>query len=108
MLKDKVVYENLNPNFGYYYPIDEILVETKTDYQNLQLVKTKELGNVLLLDGITQVAEKHDYLYHESLVHPAMLLHGKPEEILLIGAGDGGCSREILKYPTVKNSMKVS
>lgn len=100
--KKRVFTEGLNPYFGYYYSIKKSLRKEKTKYQKIELVDTDEFGKVLLLDGITQVAEKNDFMYHEPMVHPALCCHPKPENILVIGGGDGGILREVLKYPTVK------
>lgn len=100
--RKRVFTEGLNPHFGYYYSIKKSLRKEKTKYQKIELVDTDEFGKVLLLDGITQVAEKNDFMYHEPMVHPALCCHPKPENILVIGGGDGGILREVLKYPTVK------
>ncbi len=101
--KKRIFKEPLNPNFGYYYTVNKTLQKKKTKYQKIELIDTDEFGNVLLLDNITQTVEKNDYMYHEPMVHPAMCSHPKPENVLVIGAGDGGILREVLKYPTVKN-----
>ncbi|MFP4162619.1 MAG: polyamine aminopropyltransferase [Chitinispirillaceae bacterium] len=98
----KVFTEELNPRFGYFYTIKESLRKENTKYQKMELVDTDEFGKVLLLDDITQVAEKNDHMYHEPMVHPALCSHPNPENILVIGGGDGGILREVLKYPTVK------
>lgn len=94
--------EALNPYFGYFYTVRKRLVKTRTRFQDLELIDTDELGKVLLLDSITQVAEKNDCWYHEPMVHPALCAHTRPETVLVIGGGDGGIIREVLKYPCVK------
>lgn len=94
--------EALNPYFGYFYTIKKSLRKAKTRYQEIELVDTDEFGKVLLLDNITQVAERNDYDYHETMVHPAICSHPKTESVLVIGGGDGGIVREVLKYPCVK------
>ncbi|HON09751.1 MAG TPA: polyamine aminopropyltransferase [Chitinispirillaceae bacterium] len=94
--------EALNPYFGYFYTVRKSLVKSKTKYQNIELIDTDEFGKVLLLDNITQVVEKNEYHYHEPMVHPAMCSHSRPESVLVIGGGDGGIVREVLKYPVVK------
>jgi len=71
-------------------------------YQEIVVLDTKEFGKVLILDGAIQTTEKDEFMYHEMLVHPAMLKHENPEKVLVIGGGDGGSVREILKYPSVK------
>ena len=101
--KKRGVYtEALNPYFGYYYTIKKSLRKTSTKYQKMELVDTDEFGKVLLLDDITQVVEKNHFMYHEPMVHPALCAHPDPQNILVVGGGDGGILGEVLKYPTVK------
>ncbi|MDR2577606.1 MAG: polyamine aminopropyltransferase [Chitinispirillales bacterium] len=100
--KRRVYHEALNPYFGYFYTIKKTLRKAATKYQKIELVETDELGNVLLLDDITQTADKNDYMYHEPMVHPAMCSHPKPKSVLVVGGGDGGIVKEVLKYPSVK------
>ncbi|MBN2036628.1 MAG: polyamine aminopropyltransferase [Chitinispirillaceae bacterium] len=94
--------EACNPYFGYFFTAKKTLVKKRTRYQELQLVDTDEFGKVLLLDNIIQVAEKNDFHYHEPMVHPALCSHPHPQSVLVIGAGDGGVLREVLKYPCVR------
>lgn len=103
LVKNRRLYsEALNPYFGYFYTVKKSLRKAKTKYQNIELVDTDEFGRVLLLDEITQVAERNDYHYHEPMVHPALCCHPRPRSILVIGGGDGGIAREVLKYPVVE------
>lgn len=95
--------EALNPYFGYFYTVKKTLAKRKTRHQEIRLIDTDEFGRVLLLDDVTQVAEKNDCDYHEPMVHPAFCSHPRPESVLVIGGGDGGILREVLKYPCVKN-----
>lgn len=93
--------EWLNSSFGYFYTVSRRLHSRRTAFQKLDCVETDEFGRVLLLDGITQVAQKNEFAYHEPMVHPAMCTHPGPRHVLVIGAGDGGILREVLKYPAV-------
>jgi spermidine synthase len=86
---------------GFFYTVKKSLVRKRTPFQQIELVDTDEFGKALLLDGITQVVEKNDYLYHEPMVHPAFCAHGNPREVLVIGGGDGGIIREAVKYPCI-------
>lgn len=98
----RIYMEALNPFFGYFYTVKKTLRETDTDYQHIELIDTDEFGRVMLLDNITQVAERNDYHYHEPMVHPVLCSHPAPYSILVIGGGDGGVLRELVKYPNVK------
>jgi len=103
LAKGRCIYaEALNPYFGYFYTVKKTLARIKTKYQSLQLLDTDEFGKVLLLDNITQAADRNDCHYHEPMVHPALCSHPRPESVLVIGGGDGGILREVLKYPCVK------
>jgi spermidine synthase len=103
LAKGKRIYaEALNPYFGYFYTVKKTLARAKTKYQSLQLLDTDEFGKVLLLDDITQAADRNDSHYHEPMVHPALCSHPRPESVLVIGGGDGGVLREVLKYACVK------
>lgn len=100
--KKRLFFEALNPHFGYFYTVKKTLKKSNTRFQKIELLETDEFGRVLLLDDITQLGERNDYHYHEPMVHPALCCHPKPETILVIGGGDGGILREVLKYPSVK------
>ena len=103
LAKGKRIYaEALNPHFGYFYTVKKTLARMKTRFQSLQLLDTDEFGKVLLLDNITQAADRNDSHYHEPMVHPALCSHPRPASVLVIGGGDGGILREVLKYPCVK------
>lgn len=97
----RIFYEWLNDNHGYFYSINRTLHEGKSEFQKIELVDTSEMGNVLLLDSITQVAERVDWQYHEPMVHFPMLAHERPQRVLVIGGGDGGILREVLRHPSV-------
>lgn len=97
--------ERLNPTFGYFYKLGKSLHKGKTQYQEMEIVESAEFGNVLLLDGVTQVTSRNEFLYHEPMVHPALTSHPDPKDVLIIGAGDGGILREVLKHPVQKAVM---
>jgi len=90
--------EHLNPHFGYFYTITDSIYQGRTDYQELEIVDTVQFGRVMLLDQVTQVGEKSEWLYHEPMVHPALTAHPDPRRVAVIGAGDGGIIREVLKH----------
>jgi len=96
------VQEKLNKDMGFFYSVNARLAEEQTPYQKIEVLQTAALGKVLLLDGITQISERWEYRYHEPLVHPALLSHPRPRQVLLIGGGDGGALREILVHKTVE------
>ncbi|MBD3422756.1 MAG: polyamine aminopropyltransferase [Chitinivibrionales bacterium] len=98
----RIFSEALNPHFGYYYSVKESLYKGTTAFQKIELIDTDEFGRTLLLDDITQVVEKNDFQYHEPMVHPALCCHPAPRDVLVIGGGDGGILREVLKHESVR------
>jgi spermidine synthase len=101
----RFITERLNPNFGYFYTLGKSLHKGQTKWQSMEIVESEEFGNVLLLDGVTQVTSRNEFLYHEPMVHPALVSHPDPKDVLIIGAGDGGILREVLKHPVQKAVM---
>src|SRR3989304_1644190 len=70
-------------------------------------MRTAALGVCLLLDGKIQSSEKDEFIYHEGLVHPAMIAHPAPESVFIAGGGEGATLREALRHPTVKRAALV-
>lgn len=82
--------------------VSEIIVETKTEFQNLKILKTPRYGKILVLDEIIQTTQEDEFVYHEAMSHSPLFLHPQPEKILIVGGGDGGVLREIIKHQKVK------
>lgn len=83
--------------------IKEKLVEERTPYQLIEIYETEHFGKLLTLDGLVMLSEKDEFTYHEMMAHPALCAHSNPEHVLIIGGGDGGVVREVLKHPGVKS-----
>lgn len=103
--KPRYIVEALNPNFGYFYRAGKTLHTSKTKFQSIEVIDSEEFGRVMLLDGVTQVTSRNEFLYHEPMVHPALVGHPHPTDVLIIGAGDGGILREVLKHDTVERAV---
>jgi spermidine synthase len=82
--------------------IKDILCHYRSPFQEIAIFETERLGRMLVLDGITMLTEFDEYAYHEMIVHVPLLAHRKPCKILVIGGGDGGTVREILKHSEVE------
>ncbi|MEO2069204.1 MAG: polyamine aminopropyltransferase [Desulfurobacteriaceae bacterium] len=81
-------------------------ITKKTPFQEVILLDTVDFGKMLVLDGAIQTTEKDEFIYHEMIVHPALFtLDRKPEKVLVIGGGDGGTVREVLKHEPKKVEM---
>lgn len=79
----------------------------RSPYAKIDIVDTAEYGRMLFLDGIAQSAEQDEFIYHESLVHPAMLVHQNPRNICIIGGAEGATIREVTKYQEVNRIVMV-
>lgn len=93
--------------YGVGFKVRRRLFETQTEYQRLEIYETEGFGKLLVLDGTVQLVEVGEESYHEPLVHPVMLAHPSPRKVLVIGGGDGGTLREVLKHKTVERAVMV-
>jgi len=92
---------------SYVYRLSNVLYQGKTKFQNVLIGDTYNWGRILVLDGAIQSAEDDESLYHEMLVQPAMLAHPKPENVLIVGGGEGATLREVLVHGSVKSATMV-
>ena len=81
------------------FRIEKEIYSGKSKFQKIEIFQNREFGKVLVLDNFVQLSTKDEFVYHEMLTHPAMISHQNPKKILIIGGGDGGALREVLKYP---------
>lgn len=86
--------------------IDKLYFENKTDHQHLMIFHNAMLGRVMTLDGVVQTTEADEFIYHEMMAHVPIMAHGAVSRVLIIGGGDGGMLREVLKHP-VKHVTQV-
>lgn len=95
--------ENLTPYTSVRTQVNQIIAQTQSAYQHIEIADTPEFGTVMRIDGAMMTSEKDEFYYHESLVHPAAISHGHPRTALIIGGGDGGSSEELLKHHSVEH-----
>ncbi|XP_060073766.1 spermidine synthase-like [Ylistrum balloti] len=81
--------------------VEEVLFHEKSKYQDVLVFKSKTYGNVLVLDGVIQCTERDEFSYQEMLAHLPLNSHANPRKVLIIGGGDGGVLREVVKHPEV-------
>ncbi len=99
--------EKLYDGWYQHLAVDEALYEQKTDYQHLVIFKNRSLGRVLALDDIVQTTEADEFIYHEMMAHVPILAHGNVRQVLIIGGGDGGLLREVLRHRSVDRVVQV-
>lgn len=102
-MKKKWYVEAYLPNSSIHWRVKKLLFRKKTEFQKIEIFDLFDCGKSLVIDGITQSSVKDEWIYHETLIHPALILHPKKNlEILVLGAGEGATLREILKHENVK------
>ncbi len=100
-------YEDQTENMKLGCRISNILYNEKSEYQSIVVVDTYEYGRLLALDGAVQLTEADEFCYHEMLAHVVISAHPLPQNIMIVGGGDGGVVREALKHSTVKKITLV-
>jgi spermidine synthase len=91
------------PGQAFSLQIEQVLFHEKSKYQDVLVFKSKTYGNVLILDGIIQCTERDEFAYQEMLAHLPLFAHPNPKRVLIIGGGDGGILREVLKHSSVEH-----
>lgn len=104
-MAQQLIRETIHEDWGQFFSDYTVLHEKRSNEQHLLLIETKSYGKVLLLDGIVQVTEKDNFVYHEMLTHVPILAHGECKKVLVIGGGDGGMIHEVLKHPEIDVTM---
>jgi spermidine synthase len=97
--------EYQTPTSGIFFTVSRVLYTGRSRFQTIEIIRNRDYGRVLLLDGLVQTTERDEFYYHEMLVHPALASHSKPENVLIIGGGDCGALREVLKHPVAKATL---
>lgn len=92
---------------GLSFKVEQTLFSGKSPYQQVDVVKTKSHGALLLNDGIVMLSERDEFIYHEMIAHVPLFVHPAAEKVLIIGGGDGGTAREVLKHRNVKKAVMV-
>lgn len=99
--------EKQTEKFGITAKVNKTLHTEQTDFQKLDMIETEEFGNMLVLDGMVMTTEKDEFVYHEMVAHVPLFTHPNPKHVLVVGGGDGGVIREVLKHPSVEKATLV-
>ncbi len=92
---------------GYTYEVTDVLYRGKSEYQEFAVVTNPFFGRMLILDGVVQLTERDEFTYHEMLAHVPLHAMAAPETVVVIGGGDGGIIREVVKHPSVRQAYLV-
>ncbi|MFV0399016.1 MAG: polyamine aminopropyltransferase [Oscillospiraceae bacterium] len=90
------------PNTKLSIRVDRQLYSGQSEFQRIDVFQSPDFGRFLVLDGYMMLTERDEFIYHEMIVHPPMAVHPDPRRILVVGGGDGGAVRELLKYEDVE------
>jgi spermidine synthase len=96
-------YEKHTDNVSFGIRMNKQLISCESDFQRIDIYDSYEFGRILILDGFLMVTEKDEFIYHEMITHVPMAVNPSIENVLVIGAGDGGVVRELCRYKTIKN-----
>jgi spermidine synthase len=105
--KHRCFSDHISPDLTVLHSIKERIYSGRTKFQSVDIINTGSYGVCLVLDGKIQSSEADEFIYHEALVHPAMLTHPRPEAVLIAGGGEGATLREVLAHKTVKRAVMV-
>jgi len=98
---DETLYATQRQSFR----VDRELYRATSEFQDIRIFENATLGRVLTLDGVVQVTERDEFVYHEMLTHLPLLAHGAASKVLIVGGGDGGILEEALKHPIERAVM---
>jgi len=99
--------EKVTPAESIQHRMERVLASGRTRFQDYFIFDTRYFGKTLVLDKDVQSTEKDEFVYHETLVHPAMLTHPDPKDVLIVGGGEGATLREVLRHPGVRSALMI-
>ena len=92
---------------GFSLAIESKVHEEKSQYQHIEIYQTKTFGKLMVLDGCVMLTDRDNFLYHEMMTHPALFTHKAPRDVAIIGGGDCGTLKEVLKHPDVRKVTQI-
>jgi spermidine synthase len=101
------IYDYFNPFEVHQHAIKGTVYHGHSEFQEIVIAESECFGRCLILDNEFQSAELDEFVYHESLVQPALILNPKPEKVAIIGGGEGAALREVLRHKTVNKAVMV-
>ncbi len=107
MFSDLWVEEKISECYGMRFKVEKVLFSKKSPFQTVDIVETKGHGRMLLNDGLVMLSERDEFIYHEMITHVPLFLHPNPKKVLVIGGGDGGTAREVIRHKSVQKCVMV-
>jgi spermidine synthase len=94
--------EYYNERTGLTVGVNKLLFSEETQYQKVEVYETDTWGNLMTIDGMVMLSERDEFVYHEMLAHVGLFSHPDPKRVLIVGGGDGGTAREVMRHPLVQ------
>lgn len=107
MTTDSWINETLYPDWGQRFRVRRELARVRSAFQDIVIFDSASHGRVMVLDGVIQITERDEFVYQEMLTHVPLLAHGAAANVLIIGAGDGGVLRRVLRHRAVRRAVMV-
>ena len=108
MLDDQWFSEAQEPSgTAFSLKIKRKLHEEQSEFQFLEIYETEQFGNLMVIDGCTMVSTRDNFFYHEMMSHPVLFTHPNPKRVWIIGGGDCGTLREVLKHPGIEQAVQI-
>jgi len=107
MHSDLWVEEKFSDFLGLRFKVENVLFSGKSDFQTVDVIETKGHGKMLLNDGLIMVTERDEFAYHDMISHLPLFVHPNPKNVLVIGGGDGGTAREVIRHTSVEKCTMV-
>jgi len=103
----KWVEEEIEPGLRVDYKLEKVLHSGRSEFQTVDLVDLEPFGRTLMIDGLIQSTQLDEFVYHECLVHPALIAHPNPKTVYIGGGGEGSTAREVLRHTSVEKCVMV-
>lgn len=88
---------------GITFGVEDVLFSAESEFQQVRVLQTDAFGRLLTLDGLVMLTDRDEFVYHEMIAHPALCLLREPKRVLVVGGGDGGTVREVLRHPSIEH-----
>ncbi|MBE9540696.1 MAG: polyamine aminopropyltransferase [Proteobacteria bacterium] len=97
----------ISPHISVHLECKGVLHSSRSSFQKIEVVESLDFGRMLVLDGVINLTERDEFVYHEMLVHVPLFSHADPSEVLIVGGGDGGTAREAIKHEGIRRIQQV-
>lgn len=106
-MESQFIEEAYKEGFTVRFAVKKRLFSEQSAFQKVEIVETTHHGKMLFNDGAAMVSERDEAIYHEMIAHVPLLVHPSPKKVLVIGGGDGGTAREVLRHRSVEECVMV-